>query len=126
MVRVRAHNENGYGPYSSTTSDLPLETVPPALVDALSLDAALSTNTFISLAWDTPSEAAAGGSPATNYLIRWDQGSGTWEDLTTTNGQTADTTAKTVAGGSPYQFSITVQNKYGWGTESAAQTFYGA
>lgn len=82
-MRVRAHNNDGWGDYSEiNTSGATIETEPLEM-NAISFDATASTNSKIWLTWSLPTGTATGGSSVSidNYIIEWDQGTSNWVTL---------------------------------------------
>ena len=119
LVKVRAHNANGWGGYSAlNTVGARIETEPVQMAPPV-FDAATSTTTSAVLTWTALSGNDAGGAgvPISNYVVEWLPPSATvWATVATTSSTTA--TISGLSGGLTYQFRVYADNKYGDGLVS--------
>ena len=121
-------NARGYGAYSEVnTAGATIETTPVAMAGP-SFDPSTSTNTQIVLTWAALTGVNAGGSSVsiTSYDLQWDQGTSTWQSLTSTTGSVTTYTVTALTGGTTYQFKIAATNKYGTGPYSSAVSIVAA
>mmetsp|Transcript_9442 Transcript_9442/g.8982 ORF Transcript_9442/g.8982 Transcript_9442/m.8982 type:complete len:418 (+) Transcript_9442:1180-2433(+) len=114
QVRVRAHNDNGWGDYSELNVVGATIEYLPAKMDPPSFDISSSDNGEIDLVWSVPTSGeGTGGSSITidTYTVEWDQGTTSW----TTLGTTATTTmpASSLSSNTDYQFQIKATNLHG-------------
>jgi len=117
QVRVAAINAEGSGEYSEiNTSGATIETL-PLTMDAPSYDSTATSNTQIKLTWNALTGTATGGSGVsiTNYVVEWDQGTGTWASLAPVLSPTTFLLVTGLTGGTTYSFKTYANNKYGSG-----------
>lgn len=127
VVKVRAHNTNGFGDYSQVNSSGGTYEDKPQQMDPPSYDTDTSDLDSVDLEWDAPTGITAGGSSVTidSYLLEWNQGDST--NVWTTLEAATTLTTRSVTGLSDtdtYQFRITATNKYGTGTTVSSTLSY--
>ena len=119
--RIRAMNDNGYGPWSSirgATTQAGQAGPPTNLRVALDADGEkLLEDTWVTIAWDAPAEG-----DVTGYTVqRSDTGAdGTWSNVGTTNAQTRTLRNNGLDRGEYYRYRVAARDGNGlgpWSTE---------
>ena len=75
FIRSAAINTLGRGPYSSSSTPLPLIGVPSQMT-LPRIDQTYYTPNSMTIHWDSLQPASTGGTPITNYTLYWDEGNG--------------------------------------------------
>lgn len=126
-AKVRAHNSDGYGDYSSVNSAGMTAMKEPQSAPTSLARGSSTSKTAIELTWTgvTTSPANGGITGSVDYIVYWDQGSSTWTTLGTSSATTYTTTASLTEGGA-YQFKVAASNDFGTGPETGSLTVYAA
>ena len=85
-VKVRAYNARGTGQYSELNTDgATIETVPTNLM-VVTIDVPATSNNETKVTWTALTGSARGGKAVeiTSYEVQWDQSTGEWISLTST------------------------------------------
>lgn len=121
LIKVRAHNDDGWGEYSPpNSSGVLVQTEPTYMVPPE--ESTLTNDVQIVVTWpEILTDEETGASELTSYSLEWDQGTGNWIALTGYSSDSLDRTATVSSGltaGYPYRFRTRAKNVHGWGPYS--------
>ncbi len=108
--RVSAINEVGTG-----TSSLVVDATPATTPEAPTNLVTVHGNTQVTLSWTAP--VITGGSPITDYLVEFNDGSG-WETFADGTSPLTTATVTDLTNGQSYSFRVSAINEVGTGTSS--------
>ena len=115
--RARAHNSEGWGPWSKVGTGTPQGTK-PAGGSAFALRATAG-NAQVALDWLEPDD---GGLTIGLYVVQWRTGSQGWSTSRSTNARTTSATVTGLTNGTEYFFRVQASNNKGsgpWSNEAA-------
>ena len=115
VVRVRAANAAGEGPYSALVSGSPRTT--PGAPTSVSGTAG---ETFVDVAWTAPS--SDGGASITDYVVQVKAGSGSWSTFADGTSSGTSTRVTGLTNGTSYTFQVAAVNAAGAGSYSSASS----
>ena len=115
VVRVRAANAAGEGPYSALVSGTPRTT--PGAPTSVSGTAG---DTFVDVAWTAPS--SDGGASITDYVVQVKAGSGSWSTFADGTSSGTSTRVTGLTNGTSYTFQVAAVNAAGAGSYSSASS----
>lgn len=123
-VRVRAHNEFGWGSLSNENTSQAIYRVPQK-VQNLSRGSA-SNRLQIEVLWDALTTSdEKGDTDILGYMLERETSADVWESVATTTNLNYTVTTNIVQG-TEYTFRVTARNIEGWGTPSDEFTFLAA
>ena len=116
VVRVRAANAAGEGPYSALDSGTP-RTTP----GAPTITSATAGDSFVDLVWTAP--GSNGGSSITDYVVQYSSDSGSsWSTFADGTSSGTSTRVTGLTNGTSYTFQVAAVNAAGTGSYSSASS----